>query len=205
LVAVTGCAGTHVRRLAQVAPDSAHARPPRIVAVLFENDSALPPWEQDTVKRKYVAAVVAALGQALGKQLTARQLIVVDTGGPADLLLVGRVEEIQPGKKALRILVGLGAGKATMRVNVSLVDLRPPERATLLTFGTESTTGSLPGAAIGPAATGVEIAGKGLGVAGGVRAGLAQEAAQTAKKIDGQLQTYFGARGWPYPKPEDAN
>jgi hypothetical protein len=85
-------------------------------------------------------------------------------------------------------------------MNVALVVSRMGISSPLLSFDTHSTTGNMPGVAIGPASNAEAVAGKSLGVLGGLRSGLPKETEQTIQKVDNQLQTYFAARHWTYKK-----
>jgi hypothetical protein len=164
--------------------------PPRTITVVVENDAPPPVNEKDQAKQlEDAATVMADLQEGLAKKLADRGLALVPPGQPADLTLRCAIEEVRRGSKALRILVGLGAGKAVLRVDVALIASAMGTNSTLLTFETQSTTGSMPGAGIGPASNGGAVAGKALGVAGGLRSGLPKEADQTVGKIDDQLQT----------------
>jgi hypothetical protein len=200
VLSLAACAGTKVQNVQQTAAE-ATGLPPRTIAIIVENDAPLPVKEKDQAKQlEDVPTVLAALQEGLAKKLSERGLTVVPPGQPADLTLHCAIEEIRRGSQALRMTVGLGAGKAVLRVNVALVASAMGMNSALLTFDTQSTTGSMPGAAIGPASNGEAIAGKALGIVGGLRAGLAKETDQTVGKIDDQLQIYFAAQHWPYTK-----
>ena len=104
------------------------------------------------------------------------------------------------------MLVGYGAGKATLKVHVALVELintSPP----LLAFDVTSTTGGAPGATAGlgvgtAVSSAVSLAGSALGVPGKMKQGLVPELATTAERVDDELANYFRAHEWPYPKPD---
>ncbi len=105
---------------------------------------------------------------------------------------------------AARLLIGYGAGKATLDVVTTLMR---PDGTKLLVFKTDSTTGAMPGAGLGIAsaagttATALRMIGPALGVPGTLRQGLGQEIRQTAAKIDQRLGSYFIRQGWSYPDP----
>jgi hypothetical protein len=201
VLSLAACAGTKVQNVQQTAAETPDL-PPRTIALVVENDAPPPVKEKDQAKQlEDLPTVMADLQKGVAKKLADRGLTVVPPGQPADLTVHCAIEEVRRGSTALRTLVGFGAGKAVLRVNVVLTASAMGMNSPLLTFDTQSTTGSMPGAAIGPASNPEAIAGKALGVAGGLRSGLAKETDQTVDKIDGQLKTYFAARHWPYPDP----
>ena len=112
-----------------------------------------------------------------------------------------RSTDARSGSKLKRIVIGLGAGKARLQLQVSLIEPRINPQP-ILSFETASTTGSSPGAAIpvGPGGA-VGAVGGAYGLYKGSKRGLPLEEQQTQKKIDGQLKTYFAAQGWAYREP----
>ncbi len=150
------------------------------------------------------AEAVAGLSASLTSLLTAHGLTAVPAGQTPDLILRCLVTDARSGSKLKRMVVGLGAGKARLQLQVSLIDPRINQQP-VLSFETDSTTGSSPGAAIpvGPGGA-IGAVGGAYGIYKGTKAGLPAEEAQTEKKIDGQLKIYFTAQGWTYPEPAKA-
>ena len=196
LLCVSGCAGTKLGPIATTTPES-FAGPPHTVAVIVE-DGSVPP--EKVSKReahiKDVQETEASLTDELSKLLVSRQLQVAPAGQRADLVLRCRILEIRGGSKALRLLVGFGAGKAILRVGVSLSDPRYETNAPLVSFESNGTTGKMPGS--GFSAGG--LVGAGLGSL--KKDGLPKETAQLVDSVDEELTKYFSAQHWPYPKPD---
>ncbi|WP_167532080.1 DUF4410 domain-containing protein [Rhodopseudomonas palustris] len=164
--------------------------------MIVENESS-PPKKPSRREKQLADAQMASavLSESLPKLLASRRLIVVAGGQPSDLTLRCRILDARSGSKALRVFVGYGAGKAVLRVAVSLNDPRMPDRPPLLDFETEASSGSMPGGATNA----VALAGVGLNLL--KQDGLPDEIEQTTKTIDERLGQYFLAQNWPYPKP----
>lgn len=221
-LALAACAGTQVRNVRQPATGD-DSTPPKTIAIIVDNDN-LAPDQSDrkwlahvppNVRERYQARQLAAtqtaiayLQKGLATALAGRGLRVVPPAQPADLTLHCGLEEVRPGVGGLRVVLGLGTGKAILRVRVALVESERGMHSTLLTFDTRSTTGSMPGAAVGPVPGGVALApvlaAKALGVASGLKSGLPEETHQTIQKIDEEMRAYFSTRNWPYPLTHDS-
>lgn len=126
------------------------------------------------------------------------------------ILLRCDIKKADAGNEELRLAVGFGAGQATLQVETQLIDLRGGQDVTLMSFATRSTTGALPGPALGLA--GALNAGQLIGViagAGGLAAGAAQgmgrEVDQSGAKIAMQTKAFFEQNGWPALTGEDAS
>jgi len=196
-LSLAGCEGTHVGLVTSHAP-IVSLGPPRAITVVVEDDSPLP--ERKLCRKKHFADVEtasAAFAQSLSRLLASRQLAVVPPDQPADLILRGRILDVCSGNKALRVFVGYGAGKAILRVGVSLDDPRTPQGPPLLSFETDGTTGKMPGG--GYNASG--LVGDGLNALR--KDGLPKEINQATEIVDQQLSKYFLAQNWPYPKPAE--
>ena len=195
---VAGCAGTKVGPITSQAPDPPLG-PPRTIAVIVENDSP-PPRKISRREGQRAAAQTtsAALLQSISKLLASRHISAVRDGQPADLILRCRILDVRGGSKALRVLVGYGAGKAVMRVGISLSEPSIEGGARLLSFETSGTSGAMPGS--GLSAPG--LIGAGLNALR--KDGLPKEVDQTTGDIDEELSRYFAAQNWPYPKPDES-
>lgn len=182
---VGGCSGMQVISVHSHPPYTALGAP-RSIAVIVENASP-PPNKEKRRAQQLVDAQAAsdAIGVNLHKLLSSRRLMVVAADQPADLILRCRLVDVKSGSDALRLFVGYGAGKAVLRVAVSLSDARIQEISPLLGFETDGTSGNLP--------PGAHNIGHGLG----------KEIGQTIQSIDEQLGRYFAAQGWAYPAAAD--
>ncbi len=142
---ISACAGTKV---ADVNSSSAVVGPalPRTVAVMVENDSTPPRKEKHRAKQLADAQQAsAALEAGLSQVLAERHLVVVSETQRPDLILRCNILDVRGGNTALRVIFGYGAGKAILKVRMTLVDTAAPSQP-LLAFDVNSTTGRAPGA-----------------------------------------------------------
>ncbi len=172
--------------------------PPRTIAVIVENETS-PPKKLSRREKQLADAhmAAAALSVSLPKLLSSRGLIVVAAEQPYDMILHCRITDVSSGSKALRVLVGYGAGKAVLRVDVTLNDARMRDLPPLLSFETSASSGSMPGGATNA----VGLVGVGLNFM--KKDGLPEEIDQTSKSIDERLGKYFAAQNWPYAQQAD--
>lgn len=195
---VSACAGTKVGSIQQSTTYNA-IDVPRTIAVVVNNQSP-PPRKEKHRARQLADATKATqvLATNLQQTLTAHHLQVVPIDRQPDLILRCDITDVTGGNEAVRVLIGYGAGKAVLKVDVSLID--PSTQAQpLLTFQADSTTGGMPGSGYGLASgNAVQAGGAALGLPKAMKQGLDQELDATTKSIDGQLNKYFAARNWPY-------
>ena len=121
---------------------------------------------------------------------------------PADAVVVaGYFQDINEGNRTQRLVIGLGAGQATLDMQVILLRAG----STLLAFETHSDSGEMPGAAItmgaGAAAQGgatVGMAAANVAATGikGYRSSTDAMAGRSAEKAARTLAQYFAGAGW---------
>lgn len=162
---------------------------PRTIAVVTEVALTAPPRHETLeAQQASAAATAAALDEQLGELFASRALIVVRPDAHPDLILHNRIADIRTGKRALRIWVGYGAGKAELQVNSVLEDPNHSSPVGLLSFQSASTSGGMPsGGLIGPALRSLS------------KDGLDKEVIETTSVIDKEVGKYFAAQHWPYP------
>lgn len=181
------CAGTHVNNVSLVRHEVVSPAP-RTIAIVTEMALASPRHETTESQQTSATTAAMALQDGLTQVLVNHGLAVVDANARPDVILRCRIVDVRSGKKALRLFVGYGAGRAELRVDVALERTGYSESSPLLTFETASTSGSMPGGGlIGPAIRSLSSD------------GLDKEARDTTASIDKQLAQYFQARQWPYP------
>jgi hypothetical protein len=201
-LSLAACAGTRVNDVATAVPSLVPVVAPRTIEVqVLEGESAAQLSARHAGTPADEAQVVAGLAGSLSSLLAERGLAAAPAGQSADLILRCVVTDARSGNKLKRIVIGLGAGQARLQLQVSLIDPRINLQP-VLSFETDSTTGSTPGAAIpvGPGGA-IGAVGGAYGFYKGSKQGLPLEEVQTQKKIDGQLKTYFVAQGWTYREP----
>lgn len=166
---------------------------PRTIAVQTDVALAYPPRHETRAAQSASAGQVEnILNSSLKATLLAHHLMVVDPAENPDLLIRCRIVDVRSGKRALRLFVGYGAGKAELAVMSSLELSRSPEGKPLLSFQTKSTTGGMPGSVVGAAIHSFS------------KDGLDVEAAETVQQINNELGKYFASQGWPYRLPSSS-
>ncbi len=202
-LSLAGCAGTRVNQLVvSAAPAPIPVVAPHTIQVQVlgaEDASQFSARHAGTPEDE--AQAVGELSTGLAALLAEHGLTAAAAGQAPDLVLRVRVTDARSGSKLKRIVIGLGAGKARLQLRVALIDPRVNQQP-VLSFETDSTTGSAPGAVIpvGPGGA-IGAVGGAYGIYKGSKSGLSLEEAQAQKKIDGQLKSYFAAQGWQYPDP----
>lgn len=156
------------------------------------------------------AAIAAEVSERVADDLVARiaacglpaRRALAQEPTPLDAVVVaGYFQDINEGNRTQRLVIGLGAGQATLDMQVTLLRAG----TTLLAFETHSDSGEMPGAAItmgaGAAAQGgatVGMAAANVAVTGvkGYRSRTDAMAGRSAEKAARTLAQYFAAAGW---------
>ena len=126
------------------------------------------------------------LAAELSKHIAPARVVPAGTSPRRDTWLVtGRITRVSEGSRALRMLVGLGAGGTKMETSV-LVRGGGSKRP-LLTFGTSGGSGAAPGAITNP----IPFS-SGAAALLQCRLGVSDDAARTARVITNRLLTYLG-------------
>lgn len=110
------------------------------------------------------------------------------------LLLEGRITKINQGSRALRMVVGFGAGGTKMETDVVLYNVAVNPAKELLAFDTTGGSGAEPGMVTDP--TPVGAAGS---AAGGASRGVSDDAKRTSRMIAYRVSQYLGDYGWISP------
>lgn len=99
--------------------------------------------------------VIDTLASSIAEALNAQGLsfpaerIPPDASAPSSGWLVkGRLVSVDPGNRALRAVVGFGAGEATTEVNVEVDRLESGMSVPLVRFGTQADSAEMPGGAV---------------------------------------------------------
>lgn len=107
-------------------------------------------------------------------------------------LVTGRFTRINSGNRAMRMIVGLGAGGSKMETQVEVYDLAAPGRKPFLRFATTGGTNAMPGLITsgGPGVSAV------YNMIYAAANGTTDDAARTSRMIAGGLSEYYGVQGW---------
>ena len=200
MLLVAGCAA----QVTDLAQTSAATMQPNEILVAVDAVASNDPGKA-TATEQIEAGLQAELVKNLIASHVAAQPYVPGTVHPgADVLHVS-VTEADPGNRLRRMIIGFGAGKATLHAAASLEDATAAGRDTLLAFDTSSNSGYKPGIVVPAAAaagTGSAIGlavGGSIDVATNVPNGLAKPVRHTAAAIVDRLSKYYAAVGWRWP------
>ncbi len=222
---LAGCAGATVSQESTSAPVT-NARPQQIVVYPFATNPSEVTLNQGPLQRVFrnvsganadaeqskiadetaedvCQQVAAALNQKGYSALCQKRGVPAGTGNI--LVIDGQFTKIDEGNTARRLVIGFGAGAASLDTSVYVVQPAPDGgQRQILSFDTHADSGKMPGAAVtGP-----------VGAAGGASAGVAAGASvamggaktysssmgylggKTADQIVQSLVNYFAAQGW---------
>jgi hypothetical protein len=205
LLLAAGCAGAKVENMS-MAPVHAPVAPSTVrVDVALASDlrtnvdasKAAQLLQADLVKR-YRKAGLSAFPS------------VSQPATPGSATVHVRVSRADAGSRAQRMLIGFGAGKSTLRSDVTF-DIEG-DASPALSLSASTNSGRKPGLILPgaiAAATGEAsrlAIGAGVGVLFETRAGLSKEADRSAKLIVKQTRKLYQTSGWRWPsdKPEQA-
>ena len=108
-------------------------------------------------------------------------------------LIRGQFVQVNQGSRALRGLIGFGAGGTKMLTKVEVYDLSTDDKKPFLTFSTTGGSNAEPGAILALSTDPLQLA---IGGVSGAAHGLSEDAARTAREITAELSDYMYARGW---------
>lgn len=154
------------------------------------------------------AAETARLGREIQKSLadrTAREatrhaaaakvLPAGRTPAPGNWLIRGEIVQVDQGSRAMRAVVGLGAGRTHFRTNVSVFAVDGGGMRKILSFRTRGSSGMEPGAALGVATGGASLVGTAAGTLAGSLPGVSSDVDRTAYETAAVLSTYLANQG----------
>ena len=111
--------------------------------------------------------------------------------GPA-WLVTGNFDRVNQGSRALRTLIGWGAGGTKLETSVEIFDLSTPVPQRFLSFQTTGGSNAQPGILTGPPdPIGTPMA----GISQATGTGLSIDAKRTARMITAALSEYLASRG----------
>ncbi len=112
-------------------------------------------------------------------------------------VISGQFTRVNQGSRALRVVVGLGAGGTKMETAVQVFDSAAPGHEPALAFRTTGGSGAKPGVFVGAASTGpAAFVGLGLNVVGGSQPGVTEDTRRTARMITAYLSEDLAQRGY---------
>ncbi|HPA20333.1 MAG TPA: DUF4410 domain-containing protein [Verrucomicrobiae bacterium] len=200
---LVGCASVSVKDVDQGRRVKPKRKPATVYVMPFSTEGAQFNVDREGAELesfKHDTAVMLAdlTSERIRAQLAPSQIIGVHDSLPEKGWVVrGRFIAVNQGSRALRTIVGLGAGATKMQVAVSVCDLSRSSSTPFLTFETEGGSGSMPGIITSPGPVSA-----GLSMVGGSIRGVTDDAQRTARMITARLSEYMLERKW--IKPEQA-
>lgn len=157
-------------------------------------------------------AAAKALSDELVKKITdmglpAQRVVGVPANWANAVLVEGQFLSIDEGNRTERVVVGLGAGRSSVRTDVQIYEARGTQLVRLADFMTDAKSGYKPGAAetMGMGAAAGDLAVSAAVTAVGTVASEAlgvnaqADARRTAADVAEKLKAYFVQQGWIAP------
>ncbi len=194
---LAGCASVSVKDVEKAAAKP-KAKPAAIYVMDFDTRSAefnvdregaeLAQFKADTAK-----ILSDLLVERLGSRLEVKALRVTSSANlpKSGWLLTGRFIRVNQGSRALRTIVGLGAGGTKMETEVLLHDLAVSQKRTFLKFATTGGSNAEPGVLTSPGPVSA-----GMSLIKQTMRGITEDATRTAREITASLSEYMLERRW---------
>lgn len=202
-MALSGCASVSVREgLAVAAPDQ-----PLIIYVQdFDTESGEWNVDREGEELKQIkAGTQRLLSEEIARLLDENVAMAMRLGWneepPATQnawLLRGRFRLVNQGSRALRTVVGFGAGGTKMETEVELLELKDKSAQPFWTFATTGGSNAEPGAIAGLGPGDWVVQGSAAAATGGgiFARGITEDTSRTARMIAGEISHYFFRQGW---------
>jgi hypothetical protein len=147
--------------------------------------------DPEAFKHKIAGLVAKYLVKDVNLHVAPAQLTNTTRGLPrSGWLVTGEFVRVNTGSRALRAIVGLGAGGSKMETRVSVIDLSSGTQP-FLTFETTGGSNAMPGLMESSSPWGAAIS-----MTSQAMMGVTDDAARTSRMITGELNTYLIQHGW---------
>jgi hypothetical protein len=199
--ALAGCASISV----QPHTETSHARKPtRIYVAAFSTRHGEFNVDREKVElQDFKSNLKAMLQMALVTDLSKRLIPAGDAPSSGNLLgqhawlVRGEFTRVNQGSRALRGVIGFGAGGTKLETKVYVYDLDVSDEKPFLTFSTTGGSNAEPGALTGIWTDPVTaVVGMGLSGVGGIAHGVTEDTRRTAREITAVLSDYMFRHGW---------
>jgi hypothetical protein len=207
LAMLTRCAPTEVYGIKDSGGDRRLRKPERILVYDFavSPEDAKPTEEEAKVGRNVADILAAELVKAIGELGIPAERARHGSRVPNGMLAIeGQFVHIDEGSRALRMLIGFGAGASEIRTLVDVYMGGPRGKTLVEEFKTKAESSKKPGFGVGMGAGAVvgAISAAGAaagGAAGGVfesKASIEADARRTAKEVARHLAVLFARQDW---------
>ena len=150
-----------------------------------------------SIKKQLTLAIVERANKHLGIDAVAALQGAPPARSPA-WMVTGRFVTVNQGSRALRAIVGLGAGGTKVRTDVVVYDYSGRKPRVILKFETSGGSNAMPGAAFGLVMPNYYLLA--ADVVGKVGQGLNVDVVRTSRQIVAALSEYMGQEGYLSPK-----
>ena len=191
---LSSCASVSVRNLRQ---DS--SRPPeKIPAKIYVRDFSASDGvfrvnrqgeELKTQQKEFTSAVTTRLVERITKYVAPAQPAPVRLPRESAWLVTGRFDRVNQGSRALRAVIGWGAGGTKLETTVEVFDLSAPKPKRILSFETTGGSNAQPGLLTSPNFFGAPLA----GINQATSTGLTRDANRTSRMITAVLCEYLAS------------
>ncbi len=200
LLFLAGCASVSVKDK-QVASGSPQTRPVKIIVRDFDlSESALNVDRTGDELSKYRAQSIENMSLSIVNEITTFYPVErLQANAPLPignyLLLEGKITRVNQGSRALRMVVGFGAGGTKMETEVTLSSVSQTTEQRILSFSTSGGSGAEPGLVGDPTPVGAAT-----NIATNTGKGVTDDTKRTARMIAYRVSQYLGAQGWISPE-----
>lgn len=200
LLLIAGCASVSVRDQEVTRLPGERGKPEKIVIRDFDISHAeLNVDRTGDELEQFKANTVEALSKTIvSEMLKFYPAESISANAPAPtgnaLLIEGRITRINQGSRALRMVVGFGAGGTKMETTVTVYDASTTPAKRVLAFDTTGGSGAEPGI------TSPDPVSAGASAAAGAGKGVSDDTKRTARMIAYRLSQYLGNQGWISPE-----
>jgi hypothetical protein len=193
---LAACESVSVRRSEVVSGEPPHWAPERIYVARFaapkdvfrvdRSDERLETFREEMTDRLR-RNIVWRVGDRIAPASAVERDEVIPPGRA--WLITGRFERVNQGSRAMRMLLGFGAGGTKVETSVIVYDLSGSNPKPFLRFETTGGSNAMPGAVASTTWWGAA-----MGSAGGMRAGLNFDTVRTSREITAALSEYLAER-----------
>ncbi|MEO0452800.1 MAG: DUF4410 domain-containing protein [Verrucomicrobiota bacterium] len=194
---ISGCASVSVENEQKLYGQGGEVKPEVIYVMPFATNGEFNVDREGVelieFKRNLQEMMMVALQERFPKHLvtttTAQNFSQIPHG--KHWVVAGRFTLVNQGSRALRAVVGFGAGGTKVETEVYVYDAAIDRRGPFMRFQTTGGSGAQPGAV-----TSLNPVGAAVSAVGGAAKGLSEDVVRTSRMITATLSEYMFKRGW---------
>jgi len=198
---ILGCASISVRQVEE-ATQFAPKNPPDIIYVApFDVEKAEFKVDREGEElTEFKKATAIVLQEAIVERISKSYGTAQSLGAHQKLpkqgwIVIGKFIKVNQGSRALRAIIGFGAGGTKMETEVYLYDLSQAPPAPFICFKTSGGSNAEPGFII-ESTNPISVATGFIGVLGGLAKGITDDSKRTSRMVTSQISQYLLKREW---------